>query len=181
MSHSPVAVAPGLRFSREEVAAACRQYAPFLKNVPPGIDPAQLMWAIALNESLHIVPGFLDCPPRFEHAYYFGGDYCDEYGTAEQRMQYKFVRSYGSDAAKSYGPWQVMFLHCHGAFRPEELAKLENCAHLFVLYWNDALERQKPRNLEEIGQMYNGGHIGAHVPLYCARLANWYAKDRLSA
>lgn len=180
---SPIMAAAGWGFSKADIGSACKRFGPLLNGVPAGVDPVQLMWAIALNESIwhESHPDMLFCPPRFEPAYFFGGAYCDEHGSAEAQEQYKYCTTYSSDAAKSYGPWQVMYLHTHGAFKPEEFQDLDTGAQLFLMFMNHELRRQKPETLEEILDMYNSGNWrDRHKPEeYIARGVHHYLTNIL--
>lgn len=165
----------GFCFAVAEVALACRAWGPQLKPyVPAPLDPVQLMWAFANKESTHDHEGFFGCEPRFEPAYFGSGWY------ARQPPMPALIEAYGKDAAKSYGPWQVMF--CNAAkWRPEDFKYLDICAESFVTYLSNRCRIHRPANLDEFGQLYNGGHIvakpalpNAQVLEYCHHLNEWY-------
>lgn len=167
-------VIPSLwRATKGQVGALCQHYGLLLQAVPAGLDPVQLAWAIALNESIHEPNGVLYFPPRYEKAYAPGGKYC----VGDQNAAYAL---FGYDAACSFGPWQVMFCHAKG-FAPKELSDPEKCAQVFLSYMNRELRRQNPPDLNAIGDMYNSGNWrdDRHPIEYIARLNHHYYTDIL--
>lgn len=141
-------------YTRNEIADVCRSYGSLLK-VPAGIDGATLLYALSGNES----DFGANCKPRFEPAY-FSGRY------AKAAAQAQLNAEYGEDAAKSYGPWQVMLINAPG-FAPDELAEdLEKACTATVGYINRyVLTAQKAVTLEEIADTFNSGNWrDANVP-----------------
>jgi len=166
----------GISFSKSDIAAACALYGARVPLLPAGVDPAQLMWAVANNESIHhdSHPDRLFCDPRFEPAWYLGGGLCNP-------EQQQYCDLYGRDAASSFGPWQVMFWHCHGAYKPAEFVELDPCAALYLMFMQKMMPYQRPPTLEAIFQMYNCGHWegrGGPIPdstvQYVKRGVAWY-------
>jgi hypothetical protein len=143
-----------LSFPKAQVLSACQQYGKML-NVPDGLDGSRVMAAIASNESSLGA----NCGPRHEPAYDVGGIY------ANGGNMPALLEEYGSDAACSYGPWQLMLDNCPG-YTPTELkTSLEACALAFVAYFNSYVIRAKgAKTLSQIGQVFNGGHIMANIP-----------------
>jgi hypothetical protein len=170
---SPMFANTPWRATKSQIGALCQNYGLLLQAIPSDIDPVQLMWAIALNESIHETNGILYFPPRHEPAYDQGGRYC----VGEQASA---CVVFGRDAACSYGPWQVMFCHAKG-YSPKELGDTEKCAEVFLSYMNRELNRQKPKTIDQIGDMYNSGNFrDGNVPKeYIARLRHHYYTDIL--
>lgn len=155
------------KFLPADVAAQCRALAPQLKNIPPGVEPANLLWAICGNESSYGV----DCTPRHEPAYDAGGAY------AASPAQAPLLRLYGPAAACSYGPMQVMFCNAQPGVRPDDFSDLATGIRAGVFALNALLARFKPERIAEVGYCYNGGHILNPNPAakaYGARLAGRY-------
>lgn len=107
------------------------------------------MAAIAWNES----SCGADVKPRYEAAYDFDGCY------GKNSIQAELLRWYGSRAAYSYGPWQMMLCNARG-YTPDELEDdPEKAAQAFLGFVNRyIIGVQKAQNLEEILQCYNAGH-----------------------
>jgi hypothetical protein len=130
------------------ILALCRKYGPEL-HVPPGLDGAAVMFAIAQNES----SGGADCVPRHEPAY-------DRGGTYDEGEQHELLLQYGRAAACSYGPWQVMAVNA-APLTPLDLATDADAgARAFVQFFNQYVIREhNARSLSEIAQIYNAGHV----------------------
>lgn len=139
-----------IKFPRLDVLAACAKYGPLL-DVDPSLSGPVVMAAIASNESSL----GLNCGPRHEGSYDAGGTVYN--GNEEQRV---LVAKFGSEAAMSYGPWQVMFINCPG-WTPTELnTDLDAGAKAFLAFFNRyVIGTRHAKTLSEIGQVYNGGHI----------------------
>lgn len=158
-----------ITFPKEEVISLCLKYGPLLR-VPDALKGSQLMAAIASNESSLGA----NCGPRHEPAYDVGGAY------AGNPTQAALLREYGSAAACSYGPWQVMFINCPG-YSPQELETcVDDCARAFVAYFNSyVIKTRNAQTLDEIGQVYNAGHISENPALgvvrYVSDLTRAYA------
>lgn len=135
---------------RNIVASLCRQYGHAIR-CSAGLDGVRLMWAISGAES-----SFGDnCAPRHENAYDRGGYYY-LHSNEEKRL----VDRYGSIAASSFGPWQVMLVNAPG-YTPDELEdNPEKCAQAFVIHMNNfVLDFRKAKTLEEVAQTYNSGNF----------------------
>lgn len=157
-----------MAFTKTEIAAACTQYGPTVVALPDGIDGVQLLWAMSGNESSFGA----NVTPRHEPAFDVGGIY----GDSEQMKP--LLALYGSAAACSYGPWQVMFANVPEA-APESFDNLDFCALASVAFLNKQLTRFKPESLGDIGSIWNAGHIqnpySAQVQIYVDRLTGNYA------
>src|ERR1700722_3771531 len=144
---------------REAVLQACKTYAPIV-SIIDGLDSAQLLAAIAANES----SVGENCGPRYEAEWDVGGKY------ASNQQQATLLSQYGSDAARSYGPWQVMFYNAPG-YTPAELnTDLKMATMASVTFLNKQIRMMRPQSIIHVGQIWNGGHIGADSPgvmLYC--------------
>ena len=150
-------------FTKQQVAAACVQYGPKVALLPDGVDGAQLLWAMSGNESSFGA----NVTPRHEPAF-------DAEGAYGQGLVMKpLLTEYGSAAACSYGPWQVMFCNVQPA-TPASFANVDFCASVSVAFLNKLLARFKPQTLGDIGSCWNGGHIqkpySPQVQVYVDRL-----------
>ncbi len=161
-------------FPKSDVLAACAKYGPVLK-VPTGLDGERVMIAIAANESGGGDVNFVghDCGPRHEPAYDVGGSVW-----ASSPAQRALVAKYGRDGASSFGPWQTMLINCP-SFTPTELeTNLDVCARCFVSHFNSYVAHFDPKNLAEIGQIWNLGHKSIYPPAsvvaYCEKLQKAY-------
>lgn len=157
-----------ISFDRSRILALCLKYGPLL-DVPAEIDGARLMGAIAANESSLGA----NCGPRHEPAYDLGGKYAPS-----GSIQAGLLGHYGRAAACSYGPWQLMFINAPG-YTPDELeSDPESCARAFLEYFNSFVVPRGGKSLEQIGQIYNGGHVTAEpspgVKAYCLELQHNY-------
>lgn len=166
---------PLVSFPQSEILALCSEYGSQMTidlHVDPPVVGRYCMAAIAWNESSL----GMNCTPRHEPAWDFGGIY------AENPQQMNLLHLYGSAAAYSYGPWQLMFYNCAGMqFTPDELTKdPDACARCFLSYFNGYVQRKGAITLEQIGQVYNGGHVSespsANVAAYTKNLALHYAE-----
>jgi hypothetical protein len=150
-----------VQIARSSLEALCRKYGPQLVGLPDGVDGAQLLWALAGNESSFGA----ESNPRHEPGYCRGGRYFNPNLTA----------TWGCLAHMSYGPWQVMFTN---ALNQTPLALLQSydlCAVVTTVFLKSyVLLGKKPKNLAEIGEVYNEGHI-APDPDYVAKLDKNYA------
>jgi len=151
----------------------CQKYGGQLR-VPDGIDGPKLMLAISGNESSFGA----NCGPRHEPGYDTGGSTWER-----SDLQKQLVLKYGSDAACSYGPWQMMYINFSGADTPTQLkTDLDACAVEFVRFFNSFVIRiRKAETLRDIGMTWNGGHIfpsTEDVPegiiRYCEKLESNY-------
>lgn len=111
--------------------------------LPPSIDGKSLLWALSLNES----EGGEDCGPRHEPAYDVGGDYADV----------ELLEQFGSAAACSYGPLQIMLPNASEGAKPSDFDDLDTAMEYSVDFLNKELQRFKPLTLTTIGQIWNHG------------------------
>lgn len=132
-----------------EVIALCRTYGPMLR-VPDGVYGPRVMAAIAGNESSYGE----NTKPRYEKAYDFGGAY------AGNLPQSELLKAWGSKAAYSYGPWQILPCNAKG-FTPDELATDDDkCAQAFVGFFNRyIIGHCHADTLQQILEAFNSGHI----------------------
>lgn len=129
------------------ILSLCQKYGPMLR-VPPGIDGAKVMAAIAANES----STGQNCKPRYEPAYDRGGRYADA-------TQIKLLNEFGVEAAYSYGPWQQMFCNCPGYVPMELRLHPERCAVAFVAHFNNYVVRHcGAASMAEFAQAWNSGN-----------------------
>lgn len=139
-------------FPTEDVLNLCVYYGRVIGQ-PAGLDGRQLMAAIASNESSL----GKDCGPRYEPSYDVGGRNVNA-------VQAALLKRYGKEAAMSYTPWQLMFINCPD-YSPTELNNDAVIgARCFVNYFNHYVMHFDPRNLSQIAQIYNGGHIFSEIP-----------------
>src|ERR1017187_8108565 len=123
-----------VNFTKQQIADQCRISGPQLVGLPSGIDGAQLLWAMSGNESSFGA----NCAPRHEPAFDVGGVYAPH-------MQ-SILAQYGSAAAYSYGPWQIMYVNAWPAATPEQMSDLKVCAAVTVAFLNRLIARWKPEN-----------------------------------
>lgn len=152
----------------QEMEGICKRYAPFLRNVPSGIEPGLLLWALSGCESSF----GKNCTPRFEKAYFVGGLY------ATSPDQAKLLAMYGRFAACSYGPFQIMLVNAIG-YTPTELSlDSEKATEATVAYINRRIFSGKyaATNLEQFADSYNSGTWrDANTPtIYIKRFKQFY-------
>jgi hypothetical protein len=135
-----------VQVARSTVAALCTRFGAALK-VPAGIAGAQLLWALAGNESSFGVR----CGPRHEGAYCRGGKYFDPALTS----------LWGCLAHCSYGPWQVMYPNISrgGNVDPLDAARRpEITANAAVRFLNEIIfGREKAATIKQVADAYNSG------------------------
>ena len=150
-------------FTRQQVAAICAQYGSQVGPLPPGVDGAQLLWALSGVESSFGA----DCQPRHEPAFDVGGMYATHYPMPG------LLRCWGSAAACSYGPWQLMLCNAPSSCPPSGFDVLDTAAFATVGFLNSKLRQWKPQTLAQIGDCWNAGHITPD-PAYEGKLAYTY-------
>ena len=111
-------------FTQQEIAAQCRISGPQLIGLPAGIDGAQLLWAISGNESSFGA----NCTPRHEPAYDVGGRY------GSNAVMVPLLTEWGSAAACSYGPLQLMFCNAPAGATPSDFDDLPTAFKYSVAY-----------------------------------------------
>lgn len=137
------------------VTSAAQRHGQQLR-LPADLDGSRLMLAIAMNESSL----GRNVGPRHEPAYDVGGSVWQS-----NLQQQALVRQYGSDAACSYGPWQMMFINFGGGITPDQLHDVDLCAQEFVRFFNSYVIRSRQAStLEQIAQVWNGGHVFHPTP-----------------
>ncbi len=88
------------------------------------------------------------------------------------------LHEFGSAAACSYGPWQLLFVNAPQGTRPKDMQDLATCAQATVAFLNSLLRRFHPQTLTGIGQCWNHGSPtstpSVGVQAYCRQLAVYY-------
>jgi hypothetical protein len=135
---------------RTQVIQACKDYAPVLTPIL-GVNMAQLLIAMAMSESSLGA----DCEPRYEQAYDVGGMY------ANNPPQPSLLAQYGPDAAKSYGPWQVLFCNLPGTTPTQLNTDFNLVTRMSISYLNAQIEKWKPKTVIQVGWMWNGGNLSS--------------------
>jgi hypothetical protein len=153
-----------MTYTQQQIAAMCREYGPELGPLPAGVDGVQLLWALAGVESSF---GY-DTTPRHEPAYDRGGRY------ATHAPMPLLLAKYGSAAACSYGPWQVMLCNFPAGTTIAAASDLETAAKATVIFLNILLRHWHPTDLDDIGECWNAGHITPD-PAYTSKLDKAYA------
>lgn len=142
-------IAARANFTREEIAAVCVRYGSQVGPLPPGVDGTQLLWALAGVESSFGA----DCQPHHEPAYDTGGMYATHYPMP------LLLGRYGSAAACSYGPWQLLLCNATLTAGPELFDSLTLAASYTLAFLNSKLRQWQPQTLAQIGECWNAGHI----------------------
>lgn len=153
-----------MKVDPEILAGLCRKHAPGLltpthwQGTP--LDKVKLLWGICGVESSF----GLNCNPRHEQGYCFGGRYFNPVATS----------AWGCLAHCSFGPWQVMFANFRYGVSPMSLlwdtdgrVASETCVLGALDVLNKAIARGA-QNLGDIVIAYNGP---ANEAEYSARLA----------
>lgn len=139
---------------RAQVIQACKDLSVRLPRVS-GVDPVQLLIALALSES-----SLGDnCGPRFEPSWYTGGE------LAKNPFQKSLIAMYDRGAAMSYGPWQVMFYNLSALYpsvTPETYnTDFETVSKMSITFLANQITKWKPASIEAIGWLWNGGNLTA--------------------
>jgi hypothetical protein len=156
MSFVPKTFTPG------EIAVPCRQFGAQVGPLPPSVNGAQLLWAIAGVESTW----GRNTTPRHEPAFDVGGIY------GNHAPMPALLKLFGKLGASSFGPWQIMLCNSSG-MAPSDFNDLDSAAHATTIYLNILLRRFVPQELAEIGECWNAGHITAD-PDYTEKLITCY-------
>lgn len=135
-------------FTPAQVAAQCQVFGPQLAPLPAGVDGTRLLWALSGNESSFGA----DVTPRHEPAYDVGGTYA-----IHAPMPY-LLDKYGSAAACSYGPWQVLLANAPD-YTPTDFNDIATAAQATTAFLNSLLRRFKPQSIAQVGYCWNAGHI----------------------
>jgi hypothetical protein len=150
-----------MQIARTSLAALCEKYGHQLGPLPDGIDGAQLLWAIAGNESSFGE----NSNPRHEQSYCYGGSHFDP----------NLTKTWGCLAHMSYGPFQIMYANALNQTPLNLLTSSDLCALVTsVFIKNYVMLGKKPKNLAEIGEVYNSGKIRPD-PDYVEKLTKNYA------
>lgn len=157
-----------MNFTRQQVGAACIKYGAQVAPLAPSLSGNKLLWSLSLNES----SGGENCGPRHEPAFDVGG------ALATGGNMPELLEEFGSAAACSYGPWQIMFPNAPEGSKPSDFDDIDTAAQYSVAFLNSQLRRFKPLTLTSIGQIWNAGHplntMSAGVASYVAQLARNY-------
>lgn len=161
-----VSSSPKVTWPRTDVLTSCQSYGQLVDPLP-GIDGARLLAAMAMNES---ALGD-NCGPRHEPAYDVGGLYASDPAQKVLLSQYPYW------GASSFGPLQVMLVNLPGATPQELNGDLSLVFRLSVGFLNQQIRRFSPASLQDIGEIWNGGHKGAwnaDIEQYCKSLESNY-------
>lgn len=185
MSIAEVVAAYTVRFTREQIAAACRKWGSKLW-LPSGsdIDGARLLWAISGCESSFGA----NCAPRHEEAYCTGG-----YSRNPEVIA--LTAQYGHAAHCSFGPWQTLLINVESFgpgdvllmasdVAPEEMNDCDSAAQRAAIFINhNILRREGARTVGEIADAYNSGDWRDRlVPVqYIADCDRYYASEPMPA
>lgn len=158
-------------FPNQQVIDQCAAAGAELQ-APADLDGRRIMLAIAAVESGGADPrqAGANCGPRLEPAYDVNGSFY-----LKSPIQQGLVTTWGSPAAMSYGPWQMMFCNFSQGVTPLEVeTDLARLALEFVRQFNQFERRWKFQTLEDIGEVWNMGRE-APDPDYTAKLDRAYA------
>lgn len=133
-------------FTTAQVAAQCKLSGSQVGPLPPSVTGAQLLWAMAGNESSFGIR----CTPRHEPAFDVGGEY------ATHAPMPALLAKYGSAAACSYGPWQILLANA-ASYAPADFASIIEAAAATLAYLNQQLRTFRPQSLAQIGSIWNSG------------------------
>jgi hypothetical protein len=118
-----------------------------------GIDPAQLLWAIAGQESSF----GKNCVPRHEDGYCYGSK-----SYRADKLLRDMTDAWGCAAHCSYGPWQIMFYNAYSLMNNIDpvilLTDAAVCAEVTVMKLNTILAKQ-PRDVRDIADAWNSGNF----------------------
>jgi len=155
-------------FPRERVAAACRTWGKSLWLKDTSTDGAQLLWALAGNESSFGA----NCTPRHENGYC--PDAHGRYSSAP--IVQRLTAQFGHAAHCSYGPWQILLINCGNDADPALFERCEYAAMKTVGHINTAILDRGAKTIEQIADAYNSGNFrDGNVPHeYIARLLKNY-------
>jgi len=153
-----------------QVARQCRSFGVAIEPLPQGIAGYQLLWAISGCGSSF----GMNITPRHESAWDTGGTY------AAHSPMPELLKQYGSAAACSYGPWQVLFVNAPSGFTPSDFDDIQLAAQATAAFLNKLLRTFKPKTLAEIASCWNAGHIqnplSPGVAQYATDLTKFYAE-----
>lgn len=136
-----------MTFTKQQIADVCRAWGIHL-HVDDTINGPRLLWALSGCESSF----GLNATPRHEPAYDAGGAY------AANAEMAKLLAEFGSAAACSYGPWQILLVNCQPGTSPDDMLRAERCAMETVSFINRViLDHEHARTVKEIAEAYNSG------------------------
>jgi hypothetical protein len=139
-----------MNFTQQQVSAQCQAVGSQLVSLPSTIQGEQLLWALSGNESSFGI----NCGPRHEPAFDVGGQF---YRTSAQ--QQKLVSQFGSAAACSYGPWQMMFCNAPAGSTPADFDDIAKCTSIALGFLNAQFKHFQPKSISDIGSIWNAGHV----------------------
>lgn len=147
MTSTSTTLAPApANFTTAEIASQCKLSGPQVGPLPAAVSGAQLLWAMAGNESSFGIR----CTPRHEPAFDVGGAY------ATHAPMPALLAKYGSYAACSYGPWQILLANA-ASYTPTDFSELASAAAATIAYLNQQLRAFRPQTLAAIGSIWNSG------------------------
>lgn len=93
---------------------------------------------------------------------------------------------WGAAAAKSYGPWQVMYQNCARFGSPSEIdSNIDLACQAAVAFLNNyVIKSQKAESLLEIARIYNSGNqivpMTLGVMRYVENVCNFYTRTEIA-
>jgi hypothetical protein len=146
------------------IASFCAQWAPSLQvALPSWIDAGRLLWAFTGNESSF----GQDCNPRYDARYDTGGI------LARSLVQAALLQKFGSDAARSYGPLQIMLCNCPKDTTPEEISQLDIAFMCSVSFMKKQMQRFTPTEIYGCAVIWNVGYLReGQLPTQVMRYVN---------
>lgn len=157
---------PRMSVPRERIAELCQQYGSVMNGVlPKDIDGAQLLWALAGNESSYGD----NCSPRHEPGYC----YITHGGYSKNPSIVEMTEDWGCLAHCSLGPWQLMADNILG-FTPMEILCDPEKACLATVGFLKRAVLPMAQSLDDIGHFYNAGPRGPFPTQYVTNLKLHY-------
>lgn len=152
-----------MNYTPIQIAEECREMAGNIQPIVSGVDSTQLFWALSGVESSFGI----NCTPRYEAAFDTGGRY-------DNAVMAPLLTRFGREAACSYGPWQILFVNAPTGFLPSDFNDLRHCSIASIAFLNKLLRSYRPKNLAEIGNCWNGGHV--YQTLYPVTIQQYVGK-----
>lgn len=157
-----------MKIDRSQLAEVCKRYGVFVVGLPPEINGAALLWALAGNESSfgqNVVsrhePEY--CSQMAWHKY-FTPDAKEAWKLrpgkyANDPRQPELHRDFGCLACSSLTPWQIMAVHAIGYTPLELLNDLEKGAEAVVSFLNRRIAALHSKTLADVAYLWNGGGV----------------------
>jgi hypothetical protein len=166
-----------MNWTQAQVQAACRQYGPgvnagkLVDGYGYPLDGVKLLWALSGEESSFGA----NCGPRLEPSYWDGEN-------SKSGLQTELNKQYGMAAAKSYGPWQIMYVNCYLLGTPQQIDEDINLgAQAGVEFINSyIILDKKALNLQQVARVYNSGNLTVPMTMgvmrYIENVGQYYNK-----